>query len=69
MKRILVLLVVLALAGGGYWFMQNRERFFPKPEAVQVAPQRWQLSTAQPTDTAEKLIAKARTEAGTGEAS
>jgi hypothetical protein len=51
MKRTLVILVVLALAGGGYWFMQNRERFFPKPEAVQVAPQRWQVSTAQPTDT------------------
>jgi len=57
MKRILVLLVVLALAGGGYWFMQNRERFFPKPEAVQVAPQRWQVSTAQPTETRNATLA------------
>jgi len=46
MKRILALLVILALAGG-YWFMQNRERFFPKPIAKEVAPQRWQVSTAQ----------------------
>jgi len=48
MKRILALVVILALAGG-YWFYQNRERFFPKPEAVQVAPQRWQVSTTQET--------------------
>jgi hypothetical protein len=59
MKRILVLLVVLALAGGGYWFMQNRERFFPQPEAVQVAPQRWQVSTAQPTETRNATLAPA----------
>ena len=48
MKRILALLVILALAGG-YWFMQNRERFFPKPIATEVAPQRWQVSTATPS--------------------
>lgn len=44
MKRILAILVILALAGG-YWFMQNRERFFPKPIATEVAPQRWQVSS------------------------
>lgn len=44
MKRILAVLVILAVAGG-YWFMQNRERFFPKPIATEVAPQRWQVST------------------------
>ena len=47
MKRVLVVIVVIAaLVGGGYWFMQNRERFFPKPEAKKVAPQRWQVSSA-----------------------
>lgn len=44
MKRVLVILVVLALAGAGYWFLQNRERLFPRPEAKEVAPQRWQVS-------------------------
>jgi hypothetical protein len=48
MKRILALAFILALAGG-YWFMQNRDRFFPKPVATEVAPQRWQVSTNQQT--------------------
>jgi hypothetical protein len=47
MKRALVIIVVLVLAGGGYWLLQNRERFFPKPVAKEVAPQRWQVSTAK----------------------
>jgi hypothetical protein len=47
MKRVLVILAVLGLAVGGYWFLQNRERFFPKPVAKEVAPQRWQVSTAK----------------------
>ena len=46
MKRTLVIVFILALAGG-YWFMQNRDRFFPKPVATEVAPQRWQVSTAK----------------------
>lgn len=51
MKRVLVVIVVIAaILGGGYWFMQNRERFFPKPEARKVAPQRWQVSTAGPPE-------------------
>lgn len=47
MKRILAIAFILALAGG-YWFMQNRDRFFPKPVATEVAPQRWQVGTGQP---------------------
>ena len=51
MKRVLVVIVVIAaILAGGYWFMQNRERFFPKPEARKVAPQRWQVSTAGPPE-------------------
>jgi hypothetical protein len=51
MKRVLVIIVVIAaLIGGGYWFMQNRERFFPKPEAKKVAPQRWQVSATGPPE-------------------
>lgn len=46
MKRILAIVFILALAGG-YWFMQNRDRFFPKPVATEVAPQRWQVSTTR----------------------
>lgn len=47
MKRVLVLLVILILAGAGYWFLQNRERFSPKPEATEVAPQRWQVGAGK----------------------
>lgn len=50
MKRILAIAFILALAGG-YWFMQNRDRFFPKPVATEVAPQRWQVGTGQPAPT------------------
>lgn len=46
MKRILAIAFILALAGG-YWFMQNRDSFSPKPVATEVAPQRWQVSTVQ----------------------
>ena len=46
MKRILAIVFILALAGG-YWFMQNRDRFFPKPVATEVAPQRWQVGSAR----------------------
>lgn len=46
MKRILAIVVILALAGG-YWFMQNRDRFFPKPVATEIAPQRWQVGAAR----------------------
>jgi len=53
MKRILALAFILALAGG-YWFMQNRDRFFPKPEATEVAPQRWQVATNQQAPATEQ---------------
>jgi len=46
MKRILAIAFILALAGG-YWFMQNRDSLSPKPVATEVAPQRWQVGTAQ----------------------
>jgi hypothetical protein len=46
MKRILAIALILALAGG-YWYMQNRDSFSPKPVATEVAPQRWQVSTSQ----------------------
>lgn len=44
MKRILALFTILVLIGG-YWFYQNRDLFFPKPEALQVGPLRWQVSS------------------------
>lgn len=46
MKRILAIAFILALAGG-YWFMQNRDTSSPEPAATEVAPQRWQVSTAR----------------------
>jgi hypothetical protein len=56
MKRVLVIIVVLALAGAGYWFLQNRDRFFPKPEAKEVAPQRWQVSPGKAADTINATV-------------
>lgn len=50
MKRVLVIIVIVVLAAGGYWFMQNRDLFFPKPEARKVAPQRWHVGTSEPTN-------------------
>ena len=60
MKRILAIAFILALAGG-YWFMQNRDSFSPEPVATEVAPQRWQVSTAQqsPSDPLTPLNATA----------
>jgi len=58
MKRALIVLVILILAGGAYWFLQNREQLFPKPEAKEVAPQRWQVSTGkapEPSNTTAML--------------
>lgn len=45
MNRILVLLVILGLAAGGYLAYQNKDRFKPTPEAKEVAPHRWQVNT------------------------
>ena len=47
MKRILVIAAFILALAGGYWFMQNRDSFSPKPVATEVAPQRWQVSTVQ----------------------
>lgn len=44
MKRILVILLLLGLAGAGYWFYQQRKHPAPPPEATEVAPHRWQVS-------------------------
>jgi hypothetical protein len=46
MKRLLVLLVIAVLAGGA-WLYLNQERFFPKPVAKEVSPQRWQVGDAR----------------------
>ena len=43
MKRVLILLLI-AVAAGAFWFWRNQDRFFPKPVAQEVAPQRWQVS-------------------------
>lgn len=60
MKRVLVILVALILAGGGYWLLQNKERLFPKPVAKEVAPQRWQVSTAtEPANATPPVAANA----------
>lgn len=45
MKRVLILLLI-AVAAGAFWFWRNQDRFFPKPVAQEVAPQRWQVSGA-----------------------
>ena len=38
MKRVLILLLI-AVAAGAFWFWRNQDRFFPKPVAQEVAPQ------------------------------
>lgn len=47
MKRVLILAVLLAVAGG-YWFYQSRDHVPPQPEPREVAPQRWQVASTQP---------------------
>jgi hypothetical protein len=66
MKRTLIIVFILALAGG-YWFMQNRDRFFPKPVATEVAPQRWQVSTARQNQTGPDQLPANGTQIGLAE--
>lgn len=47
MKRFLVFIILLGLAGAGYWYYQNQHRQ-PVPEATEVAPHRWQVHTTKP---------------------
>ena len=47
MKRFLVFIILLGLAGAGYWYYQNQRRQ-PVPEATEVAPHRWQVHTTRP---------------------
>jgi hypothetical protein len=54
MKRLLTLLIIAALAGGA-WLYLNQERFFPKPVAKEVAPQRWQVGALR-TNPSEPLV-------------
>lgn len=46
MKRFFLVILILAVAGG-VWSYLNRDRFFPKPVAKEVAPQRWQVGDAR----------------------
>ena len=48
MKRFLVFIILLGLAGAGYWYYQNQHRQ-PVPKATEVAPHRWQVHTTKPT--------------------
>lgn len=47
MKRLLVLVILLALAAG-YWLYQRPETVPDQTEPREVAPQRWQVGTSQP---------------------
>lgn len=46
MARILALILILGLSVGGYLIYQHKRQSIPKPqEAIEVAPQRWQVSS------------------------
>lgn len=43
MKRFFALLLILGLAGAGYWLYETKYKFLLQPAPVEVAPQRWQI--------------------------
>lgn len=50
MKRAVLLLFVAAAAAAAFWFWRNQQQSSPQPVAREVAPQRWQVSGANPSN-------------------